>query len=77
MIARLPSRRLLVARLTWPRPWRWGASRISSMRWIRAFCLVLRALGPCRSQASSRRRVPLNFAAEEASDASSSALWVR
>ena len=76
-MARLPSRRLVVAKLTWPRPCRRGASRIASIRWMRAFCLVLRALGPCLSQASSRRSVPLNLAAEAASDASSSALWVR
>ena len=43
------------------------------MRWIRAFCLVLRAFGPCRSQASSRRITLLKRAASAASATSCSA----
>ena len=76
-MACLPIRRAVLAILTPARACRSGASCMAAIRCSRAFCLVLRAFGPCRIQASSRRRAPRNLAALATSEASSSARWVR
>ena len=73
----LPMRRLTLAIASVALTWAGFSSRMASILCSRAFCLVLRALGPWRSQASSRRKTPLNFAADAASEASSSALCWR